>query len=93
MNARAATYSSELRKVNSITLNYYLDQDGEITAVKTFNRGEMDREYHLFTAADRDGTYFLDNAGVSWSDVEFGSLVAAIEAGEEFAAPRGISEV
>jgi hypothetical protein len=82
-------------KITSITLAEFIEAGGELTGLETINRGEGDREIHVFTAVDREGTYTSDNAGVSWIDASVESVVAALTSGDTSDLPdsHGVSAI
>lgn len=82
-------------KITSITLSEFIEAGGELTSLATVNRGEGDREIHVFTATDRDGTYISDNAGVSWFDAAPEAVIAALTAGDtsEIGEARGVASI
>ena len=87
--------TKEARKITSITLSEFLEAGGKIEKLETLNRGEGDHEIHVFAAADRDGTYTSDNAGVSWYDSEFERVIQALRAGDTSSLPdsKSVSEI
>jgi hypothetical protein len=82
-------------KITSITLTEFIEAGGELTSLETVNRGEGDREIHVFEAEGRDGSYISDNAGVSWFDAPAASVVAALNSGDtsEIGDAKGVSTI
>ncbi len=82
-------------RITSITLAEFIEAGGELTNLETINRGEGEREIHVFEAEGRCGTFTSDNACVSWFDAPFASVVEGLRSGDvsELPEARGISEI
>jgi len=82
-------------KITSIALAKFIEAGGELTSLETVNRGEGDREIHVFEVEGRDGSYISDNSGVSWFDASAASVVAALTSGDtsEIGEARGVASI
>lgn len=89
------TLTQSATKITSITLAKFIEAGGELTSLETVNRGEGDREVHVFEAEGRDGSYISDNSGVNWFDAPAAAVVAALKSGDtsEIGEARGVSEI